>query len=61
MNFDKLIGLKNVKQFHLNDSYGELGSHLNMAITLSKNIFLKINFIIYEIIKISNKYNIPMI
>ncbi len=60
--FDKLIGLKNVKQFHLNDSYGELGSHLNRHAPLSKGyIFKNYEDNLSEIIKVSNKYNIPMI
>ena len=61
--FDKLIGLKNVKQFHLNDSYGELGSHLNRHAPLSKgHIFKNYEDNLSEIIKeYPNKYKIPMI
>ena len=60
--FDKLIGLKNVKLIHLNDSYGKLGSHLNRHSPLSKGyIFKNYQDNLTEIIKISNKYKIPMI
>ncbi len=60
--FDKLIGLKNVKLIHLNDSYGELGSHLNRHAPLTKGyIFKNYKDNLSEIIKISNKYKIPMI
>lgn len=60
--FDELIGLKNVKLIHLNDSYGELGSHLNRHAPLKKGyIFKNSQDNLTEIIKISNKYKIPMI
>lgn len=60
--FDELIGLKNIKLIHLNDSYGELGSHLNRHAPLKKGyIFKNFQDNLTEIIKISNKYKIPMI
>ena len=60
--FDKFIGLKNVKLIHLNDSYGELGSHLDRHAPLTKgHIFKNYTDNLSEIMKISNKYKIPMI
>ena len=38
--FNKLIGIKNIKLIHLNDSYGELNSHLNRHAPLGKVLFL---------------------
>jgi len=60
--FDELIGLKNVKLIHLNDSFGDLGSHLNRHAPLTQGyIFKNYQENLSEIIKISNKYKIPMI
>ena len=60
--FDELIGLKNVKLIHLNDSFGELGSHLNRHAPLTQGyIFKNYQENLSEIIKISYKYKIPMI
>ena len=53
----KIIKNTNYKQFHLNDSYGELGSHLNRHAPLSKgHIFKNYEDNLSEIIKVSNKY-----
>ena len=61
--FDELIGLKNVKLFHLNDSYGDLGSYLDRHAPLTNGFIFKKKKQenLYEILKISNKYKIPMI
>ena len=61
--FNKLIGIKNIKLIHLNDSYGELNSHLNRHAPLGKGFIFskKNNENLEELIKISNKYKIPMI
>jgi deoxyribonuclease-4 len=60
--FDKLIGLKNVKLIHLNDSKGMLDSHLNRHASLGEGyIFKECKKGLMEILKIANKYNIPLI
>jgi len=61
--FNKLIGIKNIKLIHLNDSYGELNSHLNRHAPLGKGFIFKNNNQenLAELIKISTKYKIPMI
>ena len=60
--FDQLIGLKNIKLIHLNDSYGELGSHLNRHAPLTQGyIFKNYQDNLSEIINISIKHKIPMI
>lgn len=60
--FDKKIGLAHCKLIHLNDSLGELNSHLNRHAPLGKGyIFQKRKGGLKVIIETSNKYGIPLI
>ena len=60
--FDKLIGIKNLKLIHLNDSYGELGSHLDRHAPIGKGyIFKKSKDGLKEIIKLCKKNKVPFI
>jgi len=60
--FNKLIGLKNLKLIHLNDSNGMLDSHLNRHASLGEGyIFKDSKKGLIEILKVANKYNIPLI
>ena len=60
--FDKLIGLKNLKLIHLNDSNGMLDSHLNRHASLGEGyIFKDSKKGLIEILKVANMYNIPII
>jgi len=60
--FNKLIGIKNIKLIHLNDSYAELNSHLNRHAPIGQGfIFKKYKEGLQELIKIATKYKIPMV
>ena len=60
--FNKLIGIKNLKFIHLNDSFGELNSHLNRHAPIGKGcIFKKSKEGLKEIIKICKKNKIPFV
>ena len=60
--FNKLIGLKNLKLIHLNDSNGMLDSHLNRHASLGEGyIFKDSKKGLIEILKVANMYNIPII
>ena len=60
--FNELIGLKNLKLIHLNDSKGKLESHLNRHESIGDGyIFKDSKKGLFEILKIANKYKIPCI
>ena len=60
--FDDLIGLKHLKLIHLNDSYGELGSHLDRHAPIGQGyIFKDHKEGLIELLKYIKKYNIPVI
>ena len=60
--FNKLIGIKNLKFIHLNDSFGELSSHLNRHAPIGKGcIFKKSKEGLKEIIKLCKKNKIPFV
>tara|TARA_A100001015_G_scaffold313800_1_gene421881 strand:+ start:4241 stop:6160 length:1920 start_codon:yes stop_codon:yes gene_type:complete len=60
--FNNLIGLKNLKLIHLNDSFGELNSHLNRHAPIGKGyIFKKSKEGLKEIVRICKKNKIPFI
>ena len=57
--FDKEIGLKHLKILHLNDSKGELGSHLDRHDHIGLGQIGKTG--LSKVIKLMNKNNIPII
>ena len=59
--FDKLIGLKNLKLIHLNDTNKELGSHINRHASLGKGLIYKDKNVLKNILEIANKNDINII
>ena len=62
--FNKLIGIKNITLFHLNDSRAPLGSHLDRHENIGKGYIFKSNEgkkALRYLVTIAKKYRIPMI
>ena len=62
--FNKLIGIKNITLFHLNDSKARLGSHLDRHESIGKGFIFKSSEgkkALEYLVKLAKKYNIPII